>query len=103
MTYITEERRMIQEQAHEFTLNEVLPVANKLDPEKGDIPMDLRDKMAELGYFGILIPEKYGGVGLGFFGQLPVTLALSAGWCTPPSPPPPANPLLSSSLSVYTP
>ncbi|MEA2800551.1 MAG: hypothetical protein QOE49_646, partial [Rhodospirillaceae bacterium] len=27
MPYITEERRMIQEQAHEFTLNEVLPVA----------------------------------------------------------------------------
>ena len=48
---------MIQEQAREFTLNEVLPVANKLDPEKGDIPMDLRDKMAELGYFGILIPS----------------------------------------------
>jgi hypothetical protein len=46
MPYITEERRMIQEQAREFTLNEVLPVANKLDPEKGDIPMDLRDKMA---------------------------------------------------------
>ena len=50
MPYITEERRMIQEQAREFTLNEVLPVANKLDPEKGDIPMDLREKMAELGY-----------------------------------------------------
>ena len=65
MPYITEERRMIQEQAREFTLNEVLPVANKLDPEKGDIPMDLRDKMAELGYFGILIPEQYGGAGLG--------------------------------------
>ena len=48
MPYITEERRMIQEQAREFTLNEVLPVANKLDPEKGDIPMDLRDKMAEM-------------------------------------------------------
>ena len=36
MPYMTEERRMIQEQAREFTLNEVLPVANKLDPEKGD-------------------------------------------------------------------
>ena len=65
MPYITEERRMIQEQAREFTLNEVLPVANKLDPEKGDIPMSLRRKMAELGYFGMLIPEKYGGLGLG--------------------------------------
>ena len=49
----------------------MLPVANKLDPEKGDIPMDLRDKMAELGYFGILIPEQYGGLGLGCFRVLP--------------------------------
>ena len=80
MPYITEERRMIQEQAHEFTLNEVLPVANKLDPEKGDIPMDLRDKMAELGYFGILIPEIYGGLGLGCSEYCIVTEELSRGW-----------------------
>ena len=80
MPYITEERRMIQEQARDFTLNEVLPIANKLDPEKGDIPMDLRDKMAELGYFGILIPEKYGGLGLGCFEYCLVTEELSRGW-----------------------
>src|SRR6185437_6221930 len=80
MTFLTEERRMIQEQAREFTLNEVLPVANKLDPEKGDIPMDLRDKMAELGYFGILIPEQYGGLGLGCFEYCLVTEELSRGW-----------------------
>jgi alkylation response protein AidB-like acyl-CoA dehydrogenase len=80
MPYITEERRMIQEQAREFTLNEVLPLANKLDPEKGDIPMDLRDKMAELGYFGILIPEQYGGLGLGCFEYCLVTEELSRGW-----------------------
>src|SRR3977135_1355389 len=80
MPYMTEERRMIQEQAHEFSLNEVLPVANKLDPEKGDVPMDLRDKMAELGYFGILIPEKYGGLGLGVFEYCLVTEELARGW-----------------------
>src|SRR6266478_5890476 len=80
MPYITEERRMIQEQAREFTLNEVLPVANKLDPEKGDIPMELRDKMAELGYFGILIPEQYGGLGLGAFEYCLVAEELARGW-----------------------
>ena len=51
MPYITEERRMIQEQAHEFTLNEVLPVANRLDPEKGDIPMDLQGQDGRAGLF----------------------------------------------------
>ena len=80
MPYITEERRMIQEQAREFTLNEVLRVANKLEPEKGEIPMALRDKMAELGYFGILIPEQYGGLGLGCSEYCLVTEELSRGW-----------------------
>ena len=43
---MTDERLMIQEQARAFAMKEVLPLANKLDPVKGDIPMALRDKMA---------------------------------------------------------
>jgi acyl-CoA dehydrogenase len=27
--------------------------------------LDLRQKMAQMGYFGIRIPEEYGGLGLG--------------------------------------
>ena len=65
--YLTEERRMIQDAARQFTLNEVLPVANELDPVKGDIPMELRQKMADMGYFGIRMPEEHGGLGLGVF------------------------------------
>ncbi|MBV1884142.1 MAG: acyl-CoA dehydrogenase family protein, partial [Pseudomonadales bacterium] len=65
--YMTEERKMIQEVAREFTLREVLPVANELDPIQGEIPLDLRQKMGEMGYFGIRIPEEYGGMGLGVF------------------------------------
>ena len=57
MSYLTEERRMIQQAARDFAMKEVLPLANKLDPEQGDIPMSLRDKLAEMGYFGITIPE----------------------------------------------
>ena len=56
MSYLTEERLMIQQTAREFSLKEVLPVANELDKIKGDIPMDLRDKMGKLGYFGMRIP-----------------------------------------------
>lgn len=78
--YMTEERRMIQDQAREFAMREVLPVANELDPVKGEIPMSLRDKMAEMGYFGILIPEEYGGLGLGLFEYCLVAEELSRGW-----------------------
>ncbi|MET0547152.1 MAG: acyl-CoA dehydrogenase family protein [Caulobacterales bacterium] len=76
----TEERRMIQEVAREFSMKEVLPVANKLDPIQGDIPGELRDKMAEMGYFGILIPEEYGGLGLGAFEYCLITEELARAW-----------------------
>jgi alkylation response protein AidB-like acyl-CoA dehydrogenase len=80
MSYMTEERQMIQQTAREFAMNEVLPVANKLDPEQGDIPMDLRAKMGKLGFFGIMIPEEYGGQGLGVFEYVLVTEELARAW-----------------------
>ena len=78
--YLTEERRMIQESAREFTLKEVLPVANRLDPEQGDIPMELRRKMADMGYFGIRMPEEHGGLALGVFEYCLITEELARGW-----------------------
>ncbi|HSR58757.1 MAG TPA: acyl-CoA dehydrogenase family protein, partial [Candidatus Binataceae bacterium] len=80
MSYMTEERQMIQQTARDFAMNEVLPVANKLDPEQGDIPMDLRAKMGKLGFFGIMIPEEYGGQGLGVFEYVLVTEELARAW-----------------------
>ncbi len=46
--YLTDERLAIQAMAREFAAKEVLPVANELDPVKGEIPMELRQKMADL-------------------------------------------------------
>ena len=80
MSYITEERRLIQESAREFAMREVLPLANKLDPEQGEIPMALRDKLAEMGYFGITIHEEYGGLGLGAFEYCLITEELARAW-----------------------
>jgi len=34
---------------------------------QGDIPRELISRMGELGFFGILIPEEDGGLGLGAF------------------------------------
>lgn len=78
--YLTEERLMIQEVAREFTRKEVLPVANELDPVQGDIPMDLRNKMGEMGYFGIRMPEAQGGLGLGVFEYCLIAEELARGW-----------------------
>ncbi len=78
--YWTEERIMLRDMTRDFVKKEVLPLANKLDPEKGDIPQDLIDKMAELGFFGILVPEKYGGLGLGNFEYCLIVEELCRGW-----------------------
>lgn len=80
MAYLTEERLMIQNLAREFTLKEVLPVANELDPKKEDMPLELRAQMSELGFFGIRIPEEYGGLGLGAFEYCLVAEELARGW-----------------------
>jgi len=77
---MTEERRMIRDAAREFTMKEVLPVANALDGPDAEIPMSLRDKLAEMGYFGITIPEAYGGLGLGIFEYCLICEQLSRGW-----------------------
>jgi alkylation response protein AidB-like acyl-CoA dehydrogenase len=78
--YLTPERIMMRDMAREFVRDEVLPVANRLDPVKGDIPQGLIDRMGELGFFGILIPEEYGGLGLGAFEYCLVAEALARGW-----------------------
>jgi butyryl-CoA dehydrogenase/acyl-CoA dehydrogenase len=80
MPTLTEECRLIQEAARQFTFTRILPIANKLDPERGKIPRELIDEVAELGYFGILIPEEYGGLGLGAYEYFLVAEQLSRGW-----------------------
>jgi len=50
--YYSDERQAIIETARAFAMKEVLPVANRLDPAQGEMPLELRDKMAELGYLG---------------------------------------------------
>src|SRR2546426_11299241 len=78
--YYSDERQAILETAREFAMREVLPVANRLDPVQGEMPMALREKMAELGYFGILIPQEYGGLGLGIFEYVLITEELARAW-----------------------
>ncbi len=78
--YLTDERRMIQDVAREFTKKEVLPVANELDPIQGEIPMELRKKMGEMGYFGIQMSEEHGGMGLGVFEYCLIAEELARGW-----------------------
>src|SRR5690606_21440379 len=56
------------------------PAAREFDTPDGEIPMELRRKMADMGYFGIMIPEEYGGLGLGAFEYCMICEQLARGW-----------------------
>ena len=80
MPELSEERRLIRDSARAFTREKVRPVADRLDPVKGHIPAELIRDMAEMGYFGILIPEEHGGLGLGAYEYCLVAEELAQGW-----------------------
>jgi alkylation response protein AidB-like acyl-CoA dehydrogenase len=81
MTYaLSEDQLMIQSAARDFAMNEVLPIANEYDPERRDIPQSLIVKLAEMGFFGITIPQEFGGLGLGCLEYCLVTEELARAW-----------------------
>ena len=75
----TETRNQIITMVREFVKRDVEPIANQYDDE--DIyPAELVDKMAEMGLFGITLPEEYGGMGLDYTTFAMIFEELSKGW-----------------------
>lgn len=72
----TEEQRAIQELARDFARNEVDPIVEEIDEEQR-FPMEVMKKAGELGFLGIIFPEEYGGVGLGYTEYVLVVTELS--------------------------
>ena len=62
---LTDDQRMIQKTVREFAVKEIAPVAPIYD-KSHEFPWDVIKKLAALNLLGILIPEKYGGAGLGY-------------------------------------
>jgi len=61
-------------------MEEVLPLANELDPQKADIPRWFLDRIGEQGYFGITISTEFGGLGLGVFEYCMIAEELARAW-----------------------
>ncbi len=59
---LTPEQQLIHDTARDFAERELEPHANEWD-EKHIFPREAFNKMAELGFAGMLVPEEYGGVG----------------------------------------
>ena len=62
---LTQEQQMIQDMARNFAENEIKPYGEE-DEKNPHWRREIFEKMAELGFFGFCIDEKYGGNGMGF-------------------------------------
>ena len=60
---LSEEQKMVRNTSREFTENEIKPVAAINDREH-KFPKEIIDKLGELGFMGMNVPEQYGGSGL---------------------------------------
>ncbi len=78
--YDTPQRTALVQRVRAFAMDEVLPVANELDPRHEDIPPHLLDRMAELGLFGVLVGADEGGLGLGVLDYCLVSEELARAW-----------------------
>ena len=61
----SDELNFIRESAKDFAKKEILPNVMKWD-EAQYFPVEIFKKMGELGFMGVLVPESYGGSGLGY-------------------------------------
>ncbi len=70
----------IRDEMRRFADSEVVPSAHKWHRANSYIPLDTIAHMAELGVFGLTLPEDYGGMGLGKESMCVVSEELSRGY-----------------------
>ncbi len=70
----------IRAEMHRFSQAEILPHAHHWHEANAYIPMEVIGQMAELGVFGLTIPEEFGGMGLSKVSMCVVSEELSRGY-----------------------
>jgi (2S)-methylsuccinyl-CoA dehydrogenase len=74
---------LVQDTFRRFAEEKIRPVAEHIHRENADIPEDIISGLAEMGGFGLSIPEEYGGFGMGgeseYIGMVVATEELSRG------------------------
>lgn len=60
---LTDEEKLVRQTVRDFVDREVLPIIEHAARE-GVFPMHLVKKMADIGLFGITLPQEYGGAGM---------------------------------------
>ena len=75
---LTDEQRLIQKTARDFVDGELVPHVREWE-EKGEVPRSFYAKMADLGFLGAPVPEKYGGAGMDYVAFMLLVEELSRG------------------------
>jgi (2S)-methylsuccinyl-CoA dehydrogenase len=70
----------IRDEMRKFAVSEVVQQAQRWHLSDGYIPLEIVAQMAELGVFGLTIPEEFGGMGLGNQAMCVVSEELSRGY-----------------------
>ncbi len=76
---LTEEQQAILEAVRDFVDNEIIPVANELE-HADEYPQAIVDGLKEMGVFGLMIPEEYGGLGESLLTYALVVEEIARGW-----------------------
>jgi len=79
-TGLDEELEMIREQFRRYAADKVEPHAHDWHLNDELIPMEIIDELAEMGVFGLTIPEEFGGLGLSKASMCVVSEELSRGY-----------------------
>jgi (2S)-methylsuccinyl-CoA dehydrogenase len=74
---LDEMHEQVRAQVREFAANEVAPHAEHIHRTDDIVPEEFITKMAELGFFGLSVPEKYGGVEMGNLAMILTTEELT--------------------------
>lgn len=79
-TGLDDELEMIRDQFRRFADEQVVPHAHDWHLKDELIPMDIISQLAEMGVFGLTIPEEFGGFGLSKASMVVVSEELSRGY-----------------------
>ena len=77
---LEEELEMIREQFRRYAVDKVIPRAHDWHLKDELIPLEVIEELAEMGVFGLTLPEEYGGYGLSKASMVVVTEELSRGY-----------------------
>jgi (2S)-methylsuccinyl-CoA dehydrogenase len=77
---LDDELEMIRDQFRRFSDEKVAPFAHDWHLKDDFIPMEIIEELAELGVFGLTIPEEYGGFGFPKAAMVVVSEELSRGY-----------------------